>query len=126
MARPQFRPTFSQTVGLAAIAIAALTFGFYMRYAVIEQSFIGVACQTDPDTWQCQARHITISLFRPEAFGWTALGAALLNLVRPSIALWGIALLSGGTGIVLHNTALSALAAALLLLSLARPAPEAS
>jgi hypothetical protein len=63
-------------------------------------------------------------LFTPSSFGWTALGAALLNFLRPSLVLCAVTLLSGGIGIVLYNVALSALAIAILLLSLARPAPE--
>jgi hypothetical protein len=39
---------------------------------------------------------------------------------------WALALLAGGAGIVLYNTALSALAVGLLILSLARPVAEAS
>jgi hypothetical protein len=54
------------------------------------------------------------------------LAAALLNLLRPSVVLWAIALAAGGAGIVLYNAALSSLAVALLILSLARPVPEAS
>jgi len=56
-------------------------------------------------------------------FGWIALAAALLNLVRPSIVLMSIALAAGGFGLVLHNAGLAGLAVALLILSLARPAP---
>jgi len=59
-------------------------------------------------------------------FGIVALGAALLNLLRPSVVFWALALLAGDAGIVLYNTALSALAMALLILSLARSVPEAS
>ena len=54
-----------------------------------------------------------------------AVAAALLNLLRPSIVLVAVALAAGGFGIVLHNPELSALAAGLLVLSLARPAPAA-
>jgi hypothetical protein len=56
-------------------------------------------------------------------FGWVALAAALLNLVRPSIALIWVALAATAFGLVLHNADLAGLAAALLILSLARPAP---
>jgi hypothetical protein len=42
------------------------------------------------------------------------------------VVFWALALLTGGAGIVLYNTALSATAVALLILSLARPVPEAS
>jgi len=52
-----------------------------------------------------------------------ALAAAVLNLIRPSLFLMTIAIAAAGFGLVLHNTDLSGLAAALLIVSLARPAP---
>jgi hypothetical protein len=51
------------------------------------------------------------------------LAAAVLNLIRPQLVLFAIALTAGGFGIVLYNVALSAFAAALLVLSFARPVP---
>jgi hypothetical protein len=126
MTRPLYRPTMRQAGCLVAIALVALAAGFFLRYRVIEQSSVGIACESGLATWLCASRRTAIALFTPEAFGWVALGAALLNLLRPSVVLWAIALLAGGAGIVLYNVALSALAAALLTLSLARTAPEAS
>lgn len=126
MNRPLYRPNARQTVCLVVIAAVALGYGFYLRYLVIENSAVGIACDSGPMTWTCANRRTAIALFKPEVFGWVALGAALLNLLRPSVVLWGIALLAGGAGIVLYNVSLSALAVALLMLSLARPAPEAS
>lgn len=126
MARPLFRPSLRQTACLVAIAAVALGYGFALRYWVIENSAIGIACGNDGDSWLCANRRTAIALFTPEVFGGVALGAALLNLLRPSVVFWAIALAAGGAGIVLYNTALAALAAALLILSLARPAPEAS
>jgi hypothetical protein len=126
MARPLYRPSLGQAACLVVIAVAAIGYGFAMRYWVIENSAIGIACGNDGDSWLCASRRTAIALFTPEVFGGTALGAALLNLLRPSLVFWAIALGAGGAGIVLYNTALSALAVALLILSLARPAPEAS
>jgi hypothetical protein len=65
-------------------------------------------------------------LFTPQTFGLVAVGAALLNLLRPSVVFWAIALAAAVAGLVLYNAALSAFAVALLILSLARPVPEAS
>ena len=62
-------------------------------------------------------------LYSHSVFGWLALAAAALNLVRPSIFLMTIAIAAAGFGLVLHNTDLAGFAAALLILSLARPAP---
>ena len=55
---------------------------------------------------------------------WFALIVAALNLLRPSLMLFGAALAAACCGIVLYNIALSALAAGLLVLSFARRAPE--
>ena len=67
----------------------------------------------------------SIVLYNHSVFGWVALAAALLNLMRPSIVLMSVALAAAGFGLVLHNADLSGLAVALLILSLARPAPAA-
>ena len=50
-------------------------------------------------------------------------GGGAAQSVRPSIVLVAVALAAAAFGVVLHNADLSALAAALLILSLARPAP---
>ena len=126
MNRPLFRPPPRQAACLAVLALAALSYGFFMRYRVIEQSAVGIACEGGGTNWLCANRRTAIALFTPQVFGIVALGAALLNLLRPSVIFWGLALLSGGAGIVLYNTSLSALAVAMLVLSLARPVPEAS
>lgn len=124
MSRPLFRPTLRQTAWLAAIALLSVGCALYLRHQVIEQPAVGIACETGPATWLCRSRKTAILLFTPSVFGTVAVGAALLNLVRPSLILCAIALIAGGFGIVLYNVALSALAMALLILSLARPAPE--
>jgi hypothetical protein len=124
--RPLFRPTFGQAACLAVLALAALAYGFATRYWAIEQSAVGIACEGGNANWLCANRRAAIALFTPQAFGIVALGAALLNLLRPAVVFWALALLAGGAGIMLYNTALSALAIALLILSLARPVPEAS
>jgi hypothetical protein len=56
-------------------------------------------------------------------FGIVALAVAALNLLRPSLVLAAVALAAACFGVVLHNLDLSGIAVALLILSLARPAP---
>ena len=121
MSRSLYVPSLLKSACLAATGLAALSYGFYLRYEVIEQATVGIACGGDFDTWLCASRRTAIALFTPQAFGFAALGAALLNLLRPSMLLWAFVLIAGGIGIVLYNAALSALAVALLILSLARP-----
>jgi len=95
----------------------------YLRYMAMETSTASLACQGGLNTWLCGTFRLTIVLFNYEVFGGVALAAALLNLVRPSLVLVAAALAAAAFGIVLHNADLSALAAGVLILSLARPAP---
>jgi hypothetical protein len=123
MPPPLFRPTARQVNWLMIIGFLALGEAIYLRYLAIEYAPVSLACQAGLQTWLCATFRLAIVLFNHSAFGWVALGAALLNLVRPSIVLISIALAAAGFGLVLHNAGLSGLAVALLILSLARPAP---
>lgn len=116
-----FLPTARQTNGLLVVGFVALGYALYLRYLVVEQPSVGIACQDGLQTWLCRIRQLAIGLFTHSVFGWLALAAAALNLVRPHLLLFGIGLTAAGFGIVLYNVALSALAVALLVLSLARP-----
>ncbi|MBV9347401.1 MAG: hypothetical protein JO245_05430 [Pseudolabrys sp.] len=107
-------------MSLAVIAIAALGAAFYLRYLVIENSNVGLACDANLQSSLCAARRITIALFTYSAFGITAAAVAALNLLRPSVVFLAVALAAAALGIVLYNVALSGLAFGLLTLSLAR------
>ena len=122
MAARLFLPT-RQTNWLLIVGLLALGEALYLRYQVIENSQLAFACQTGLDTWTCWTRKLVIFLFMHAVLGWAAFAAAALNLLRPSLVLLAFALAATACGLVLHNTGLSGLAAALLMLSLARPAP---
>jgi small-conductance mechanosensitive channel len=121
--RPVFLPTARQTNWLLIVAFLSVGEAMYLRYMAIENLNVELACQAGLKTWLCGAFRLSIALYSHYVFGVVALAAALLNLIRPSIVLVAVGLAAGGFGIVLHNPELSALAAALLILSLARPAP---
>ncbi len=123
MRRPLFLPTARQMNWLLVVAFLSLGEALYLRYMAIENGTVSLACQAGLDTWLCGTFRLTIVLFNHEVFGGIALTAALLNLLRPSIVLVALALAAAAFGIVLHNADLSALAAGILILSLARPAP---
>jgi hypothetical protein len=125
MRRPLFLPTARQTNWLLLIALLSTSYALYLRYQAIEQSAVGLACESGLDTWLCLVRRAVIGLFNHSVFGTVAVGAAVLNLVRPSLVLVAIALVTAGFGIVLYNVTLSSLAVALLILSLARPVSAA-
>jgi hypothetical protein len=122
MRRSLFLPTARQTNWLLIVAFLAVGQALYIRYMAIENLNTELACQAGLQTWLCTAFRISIVFFNNNVFGWTALGAALLNLWRPSLLSTSLALAAAGFGVVLHNADLSALAAGVLILSLARPA----
>ena len=121
--RPLFRPTAQQTCWLITLGFLALGYALYMRYLAIEMTSVGLTCQAGAQTWLCSTRQWVMALFNNSVFGWVAMAAALLNLIRPSLLLFGIALAAGAAGVVLYNAGLAGLALALLVVSFARPAP---
>ena len=123
--RPLFLPTARQANWILAVGFLSVGEALYLRYLAIENSTVSLACQAGLDTWLCSTFRLTIVLFNHQIFGAVALAAALLNLLRPSLVLVTLALAAAAFGIVLHNADLAALAAGILILSLARPAPAA-
>ena len=112
-----FLPTARQTNWLLLLALLSLGEALYLRYLAIEYAQVSLACQAGLDTWLCATFRLVTVLFNYSAFGWIALGAALLNLLRPSILLVALALAATAFGLVLHNANLAGVAAALLMLS---------
>jgi hypothetical protein len=121
--RALFLPTARQTNVLLIVALLCLGEAMYLRYMVMENSTMSLACQSGLATWLCEGSRLVNVLYPHQVFGWVAVAFALLNFVRPSILLVAAALAAAAFGIVLHNADLSALAAGVLILSLARPAP---
>jgi len=119
-----FLPSARATNVLLIVGFCSIGYALYMRYLAIEQSSVGLACAAGLNTWLCFSRRIAIALFENSVLGIAALSLAALNLLRPSLLLFALALGAAGLGIVLYNVALSALAVGLLVLSLARRAPE--
>jgi len=118
-----FLPSARQTNWLLIVGLLAVGEALYVRYLAIEHAPVSLACQGGLNTWLCTTFRHTIVAYNHSLFGWVALIAAGLNLVRPSIVLMTIAIAAGGMGLVLHNAGLAGLAAGLLILSLARPVP---
>jgi len=119
-----FVPTARETNLLLVVGFLSLGYALYLRYLVIEQSSVGLACEAGLNTWLCFTRRVVLVLFNLWVFGIAALAAAMINLVRPSIFLVALGVCAATFGLVLYNTGLSALAVPLLMLSLARPEGE--
>ncbi|WP_428526376.1 hypothetical protein [Pseudorhodoplanes sp.] len=121
MSRPLFAPTARQTSWLIALGLGALGYALYLRYLAVELSSVGLACQAGSQTWLCATRKLVMTLFNHSVFGWTALGAAIVHLLRPTLPIFALSLVAAAFGVVLYNVGLAALAAALLIVSFARP-----
>ena len=118
----RFLPTARQLNWLIAIGLVSLGYALYLRYLVIESVPVGLACDAGAQTWLCLARKVALAFDEHGVFGWVAAGAAVLAFIRPNVVLFAIALAASGLGVVLHNAGLAGFAAALIVLSLARPA----
>jgi hypothetical protein len=125
MHRTLFLPTARQTNWLLIAAFLSVGEAMYVRYLVMENSTMSLTCQGGLDTWLCGTFRLTTTWYPYQVFGGVALAVAVLNLLRPSVVLVAAALVAAAFGVVLHNADLAALAAGVLILSLARPAPIA-
>lgn len=119
-----FLPSARATNVLLVVGFCALGYALYLRYLGIEQSAVGLACGAGLNTWLCFSRALATVLFQNSVFGIAALVIAGLNLLRPTLVLFGAALAIACIGVVLYNVILSSLAIGLLILSLARREPE--
>jgi len=121
-----FLPSARATNWLLIVGFGSLGYALYIRYTAIEQSTVGLACAAGLDSWLCASRAIITILFKNSVFGLAAVAVALVNLLRPSLVVFAVALALTCLGIVLYNILLASLAAGILVLSFARraPAPE--
>ena len=119
---PRFLPTARQTNWLIAVGFLSIGYALYLRYMIIENVQAGLGCDAGHQTWLCLSRKVGLALDERGVFGWVALAAALPTLISPGVVLFAIALAAIGFGLVLHNAGFAGLAAALLVLSFARPA----
>jgi hypothetical protein len=119
-----FLPSARATNFLLIVGFVSLGYALYIRYTALEVSSVGLACAAGLDTWLCASRKVIVTLHQNTVFGIGALIVAAINLLRPSLLLFAAALALSCLGVVLFNIVLSALAAGLLILSLARRAPE--
>jgi hypothetical protein len=119
-----FLPSPRATNILLIVGFCSLGYALYIRYTALEVSQVGLACAAGADTWLCFSRRVINVLREYSVFGIAALLVAALNLLRPSLVVFAVALSIACLGVVFYNTLLSSLAIGLLVLSLARRAPE--
>jgi hypothetical protein len=120
-----FLPSRRALAVLVPLVTASVAAALYLRYGIVQNTPIGLACEAGEASLTCTIRLAAILIFGRGLFGLTALAAAAIQLRRPNVVVFGIGLVAVAFGLVLYNTRLSALAVALLVLSLARARPEA-
>jgi hypothetical protein len=123
-AKKLFLPSFRAAIVLALLAMVSVGVALFFRYSIIQNTPIGLACDAGELSLTCKVRLAVILMFVQGAFGWVAMIAAGVQLWKPNIVAFGTGLIFALLGLVLYNTRASALAVALLLLSLARPSAE--
>jgi hypothetical protein len=121
--RQSYVPSRRAALTLAVLGLAALGTALFLRYGIIQNTPVGLACEAGEDSLTCKVRLAVILMFIQDCFGWTALIAAGVQLWRPNSVALGVGLVFALLGLVLYNTRASALAITLLVLSFARPAP---
>jgi hypothetical protein len=121
-----FLPSRQAAMTIAVLGLAALGIALYLRYVIIQNSGIGVACEAGEESLTCKVRLAVILMFVDSVFGWVAMIAAAIQLWRPNVVVFAVGIVFALFGLVLYNTRASALAVALLVLSLARPWPGRS
>lgn len=115
-----FRPSLRETLLLALSSATAFAVAAYLRYGIMENTPLGLACDAGGTGLVCKTRLAVAYLFHLSAFGWAAVIAASLQLWRPKAILFGVSLIFASLGLVLYNSRLAALAVVLLVFSLAR------
>src|SRR5215472_2843908 len=95
----RFAPTARQTNWLICIGFLSVGYAMYLRYRALEFADVSLACQAGLQTWLCSAFRLVIVLFNHWVFGAVALGAAIINLLRPSLPIFAISLAAAGFGL---------------------------
>ena len=117
-----FLPSPRETNFLLLIGFAALGYGLYLRYFVVEAPALEAACLAGLPRAGCLLRLIVIESYTMQLFGGAALVAAVAHFVRPRIATLSAALVAAVLGLILYNTELSALAVGVAVMGFVRPA----
>lgn len=121
-----FRPGPRTLNWLIPIGMGAVGWALYMRYLVVEQTLVRLACEGGLESTQCYTRAAVLALYQWNVFGAIALALALLQLARPAVATFAVGMVFCAFALVFHNEIAGALATMLLILSFARPGPATS
>ena len=72
-----FLPSRRAAAVLAVLGVAAASAALFLRYGIIQNSVIGVACEAGEESLTCKVRLAVILMFVKGIFGWVALVSSL-------------------------------------------------
>ena len=98
-----FLPSARATNCLLIVGFCSLGYALYIRYLAIEQSARRACLRRRARHLAVLVARIVIALFKYSVFGWAALAVARVNLLRPSLVVFAVALALSCLGIVLYN-----------------------
>jgi divalent metal cation (Fe/Co/Zn/Cd) transporter len=116
-----FLPTPRQTNFLLLLGFVSIGVGLYLRLQLVGSEPLAAACFAGLARASCELRRFILELYVLEVFGGIALIASAVHFVRPDVATFSVALCAAILGLFLHNVVPSAFAAAILVMSFARP-----
>jgi len=116
-----FLPTPRQTNLLLLLAFATIGAALYLRISIVESDILAAACFAGAERASCGLRRLIFELYALEVFGGVALIAATVHFFKPDAMAFGTALCAAILGLFLNNVVPSAFAAAILVMSFARP-----
>jgi hypothetical protein len=120
----RFRLTKGQIISLAVVTALSLGTALALRYGLVEPKDMTAQCDAGAQTMPCLIRRVTVGIFLLHGFGFAALAAATLAVIRPAFVLLLVACVAGVFGLVLYNTTVAGLGVSLLPLMFARPRPK--
>lgn len=104
----------------AGLLAAAIGFGLYVRYGLIQSTPIGLMCQSADPAWYCAPRHMLWLIGNSGGWSWAAMAGGILALLFGWRAAIVLAILTGGAGLALYNAGPAAFGLILALMRLVR------
>lgn len=99
---------------------AAIGFGLYVRYGLIQSTPIGLMCQSAEPAWYCAPRHLLWQIGDAGGWSWAAMAGGFLALLFGWRAAIVLAIVAGGAGLALYNAGPAAFGLILALMRLVR------
>jgi len=117
---PTFQATLARAWPWALLLLAAIGFGLYGRFGLIQSTPIGLMCQSAEPAWYCGPRHLLWQIGDMGGWSWAAMLGGIAALLFGWRAAIVMAIIAGGAGLALYNAGPCAFGLLLALMRLVR------